>query len=60
MPGVDDVIENFLAPSFADSRYADAAPSTGAEWVGLLIGAVISLGGIATAYHFYVRRRGRP
>jgi NADH-quinone oxidoreductase subunit L len=58
IPGVDHAIESFLEPSFADSAYADAGPSTGAEWLGLLIGGLISLGGIATAYHLYVRRRG--
>jgi NADH-quinone oxidoreductase subunit L len=58
IPGIDHVVETFLEPSFADSRFAAEGPSTGAEWVGLLFGGVISLGGIATAYHFYVRRRG--
>jgi NADH-quinone oxidoreductase subunit L len=58
IPGVDDVIENFLAPSFADSRFHEAGPSTGAEWVGLVVGGLISLAGIAVAYHVYVRNRG--
>jgi NADH-quinone oxidoreductase subunit L len=58
IPGVDHVIESFLEPSFADSKYSVEGPSTGAEWVGLVIGGVISLAGIAVAYHLYVRRRG--
>jgi NADH-quinone oxidoreductase subunit L len=58
IPGVDHVIETFLEPTFADSQYAHAGPSTGAEWLGLLIGGLISLGGIAVAYDVYVRRRG--
>ena len=33
IPGVDDVIENFLEPTFADSRFARRPrPATGAEW----------------------------
>jgi NADH-quinone oxidoreductase subunit L len=58
IPGVDHVIETFLEPSFADSQYANTGPSTGAEWLGLLIGGVIALAGIGAAYHAYVRRRG--
>jgi NADH-quinone oxidoreductase subunit L len=58
VPGVDDVIENFLAPTFADSRFHDTAPTTGSELLGLVAGALISLAGIAVAYHVYVRRRG--
>jgi NADH-quinone oxidoreductase subunit L len=58
VPGVDDVIENFLAPTFADSRFHDTAPTTGNELLGLVAGGLISLAGIALAYHVYVRRRG--
>jgi NADH-quinone oxidoreductase subunit L len=58
IPGVTDVIENFLAPTFEDSAYHEVHPSDSAEWVGLLVGGLISLAGIAAAYHAYVRRRG--
>jgi NADH-quinone oxidoreductase subunit L len=58
VPGLDDLIDNFLAPSFADSHYESATPSDGAEWAGLGVGGVIALAGIATAYYAYVRRRG--
>ena len=58
IPGVTNAIENFLEPTFEDSRYIDTAPSTGAEWIGLLIGGLISIAGIAAAYHVYVRRPG--
>jgi NADH-quinone oxidoreductase subunit L len=58
VPGVTDVVEHFLAPTFEDSAYHEVHPSDSSEWVGLLIGALISLGGIAAAYHAYVRRRG--
>jgi NADH-quinone oxidoreductase subunit L len=58
VPGLDDVIDNFLAPSFADSPYENAAPSDGSEWLGLGVGGLIALAGIAVAYYAYVRRRG--
>jgi NADH-quinone oxidoreductase subunit L len=58
VPGVDQVIHNFLAPSFANSKLAEIEPSTGAEWTGLGIGTVIALLGIAIAYQLYVRQPG--
>jgi NADH-quinone oxidoreductase subunit L len=58
IPGVTDVIEHFLQPTFADSRFADTAPSDGAEWIGLLVGGLVSIAGIGAAYHVYVRRPG--
>jgi NADH-quinone oxidoreductase subunit L len=58
IPGVDHVVESFLEPTFEGSTYAGAAPSTGAAWFGLLVGAIISLAGIAIAYYMYVARPG--
>jgi NADH-quinone oxidoreductase subunit L len=58
IPGVTDVVEHFLAPTFEDSRFHDTAPTEGAELIGLAVGAVISLLGITGAYVAYVRRRG--
>ena len=58
VPGVDDVVEKFLEPTFADSTFHEPVPSDGAEWAGLLVGGLISLAGISAAYVAYVRRRG--
>ena len=58
IPGVTDVLERFLEPTFADSHYVHDHPSDSSEYVGLLIGAAISLGGIAIAATFYLRRPG--
>jgi len=58
VPGVTDMVEKFLEPTFADSHFHDTAPSDRAEWVGLAIGGLISIGGITAAYVAYVRRRG--
>jgi len=57
VPGVTDTLEHFLEPTFEDSRFAHQHPSEGAEWVGLAIGAVVSIAGIALAYVVYIRRR---
>ncbi len=58
VPGVDDVVENFLEPTFAGSRFADTAPSDQSAWIGLLVGGVMSIAGIAIAYSMYVMRPG--
>ena len=58
VPGVSDVIEKFLEPTFADSRFRDTAPSDGAEWLGLVVGGVISILGIGLAWLIYLRRPG--
>src|SRR3954471_10045265 len=60
IPGVDNVVANFLDPVFADSPLAAIHPSTSWSWIGLGIGAVISLAGIAVAYWLYVVRPEAP
>jgi NADH-quinone oxidoreductase subunit L len=51
IPGVSSELHHFLAPSFADSElYETLEPSTSSEWIGLLIGGVIGLSGIAVAW----------
>jgi NADH-quinone oxidoreductase subunit L len=58
VPGVSDVIEKFLEPTFRDSRFHDTAPTDGAEVLGLVVGAVISIIGIGLAWWVYRRRVG--
>jgi NADH-quinone oxidoreductase subunit L len=58
VPGVDEVLHNFLLPTFASSRFVDVEESTAAAWLGLGIGAVVSLTGIWIAYQLYVVRPG--
>jgi NADH-quinone oxidoreductase subunit L len=60
IPGVVHVISDFLEPVFHDSHLAHIHPSAGDEWVGLAIGAVISLLGIGIAWFFYVADPKRP
>jgi NADH-quinone oxidoreductase subunit L len=60
VPGVDEAITKFLDPVFADSPLAAIHPSVSASWVGLAIGAAISLVGIGIAYWAYVLRPQAP
>ncbi|MFL5868491.1 MAG: NADH-quinone oxidoreductase subunit L [Thermoleophilaceae bacterium] len=57
VPGIDDAVNKFLAPSFADSRYANVEPSTGTEWSELAVGGLLAIAAIALAYVIYLRRR---
>jgi NADH-quinone oxidoreductase subunit L len=58
IPGVDDAITRFLDPSFADSKFVHAEVPTSPAWVGLIIGALISVAGILIAYRIWVRSPG--
>jgi NADH-quinone oxidoreductase subunit L len=58
IPGVTHWFQNFLDPSFADSKYLHAEPSTSSEWVGLVVGAGVALAGITIAWVCYIRRPG--
>src|SRR3954452_19375192 len=58
IPGVSNAIDKFLEPTFADSSHYTNVPSTGNEWIGLVVGAVIAVIGIGAAWLVYVRRRG--
>jgi NADH-quinone oxidoreductase subunit L len=57
VPFVDNGLENFLDPTFADSRL-DISPSNGLVGVGLVLGAVLAVGGIWIAYVVWVARPG--
>jgi NADH-quinone oxidoreductase subunit L len=57
--GVVDAIDRFLEPSFADSKYYDSLdPSDSFTLLGLGIGAVLGVLGIAIAYRIWVQRPG--
>jgi NADH-quinone oxidoreductase subunit L len=58
VPGISDVIEKFLEPTFEDSRFHDTAPTDGAEVLGLVVGGVISIVAIGLAWWVYVREPG--
>jgi NADH-quinone oxidoreductase subunit L len=50
-------LQHFLAPTFADSTLVGNASNT-VLVIGLILGALVSLGGIATAYYVWVLRPG--
>ena len=58
IPGIDNGIQRFLAPTFADSRLVRDAPSTGSDWLGLAVGAVIAIIGISIAYRVWIVKPG--
>src|ERR671916_2313227 len=49
IPGATDTLEHFLEPTFEDSRFHDTVPTEGAELLGLVVGAIISVAGISAA-----------
>jgi NADH-quinone oxidoreductase subunit L len=59
IPGVDDAITRFLEPTFADSPLESITVSTADAWLGLLVGGILSILGIAIAYRIWVRDRER-
>jgi NADH-quinone oxidoreductase subunit L len=60
VPGIDEAVTKFLDPTFADSRLSRSSLPTSPAWVGLVIGAVIALAGIAIAYRLWVVSPGVP
>ncbi|HVS28879.1 MAG TPA: NADH-quinone oxidoreductase subunit L [Solirubrobacteraceae bacterium] len=58
IPHVDNAIEQFLRPTFADSALYERHPSDGLLGIGLTLGAILGIVGIAIAYYVWVRRPG--
>jgi NADH-quinone oxidoreductase subunit L len=58
IPGVTHVVENFLHPTFEDSRFAETDVSGGLETLALVVGAATALAGIGLAWLLYVRNPG--
>jgi NADH-quinone oxidoreductase subunit L len=58
IPGVDDAVTRFLAPTFADSRLAHIAVRNGPAWLGLIVGALIAIAGISVAYWIWIVKPG--
>jgi NADH-quinone oxidoreductase subunit L len=58
IPQVDFVIDDFLKPSFGDSSLYATHTRNGLLALGLVLGTVIGVGGIAIAYRIWVQRPG--
>ena len=61
IPGVTSVVHDFLRPTFEESRYYEELhASTTSAWIGIAIGTLIAIVGIAIAYRLYVQDREAP
>jgi NADH-quinone oxidoreductase subunit L len=59
IPNVTDVIDKFLEPTFADSRWQEQLhPSDAMTYGGALLGTLLGLAGIGVAFLIYVKRPG--
>jgi NADH-quinone oxidoreductase subunit L len=58
VPGVDDIIVNFLRPSFAGSPLYEPHTKDGLLIFGMVLGTVLGLAGIAIAYRIWVAKPG--
>jgi NADH-quinone oxidoreductase subunit L len=58
IPEVDFVIDDFLQPSFRDSSLYTTHTRSGLLVLGLVLGTLIGLAGIAIAYRIWVQRPG--
>jgi NADH-quinone oxidoreductase subunit L len=58
IPKVDFVIDDFLRPSFTDSRLYDTHTRNGLLVFGIVLGTVLGLAGIAIAHRVWVARPG--
>jgi NADH-quinone oxidoreductase subunit L len=58
VPGVDDVVVNFLRPTFAGSPLYEPHTKDGLLIFGMVLGTVLGLSGIAIAYRIWVAKPG--
>jgi NADH-quinone oxidoreductase subunit L len=58
IPKVTHAVDNFLAPTFRDSRFYERDPSNGLLAFGLVLGTAVGLAGIAIAYYIWVKNPG--
>jgi NADH-quinone oxidoreductase subunit L len=56
VPGADDVIVNFLRPTFASSPLYEPHTKDGLLIFGMILGTVLGLTGIAIAYRIWVKQ----
>jgi NADH-quinone oxidoreductase subunit L len=58
IPKTDFVIDDFLRPTFATAKAYEPTPKTGLLAIGLTLGTLLGLAGIAIAYRLWVARPG--
>ncbi len=54
VPGIDDVVDKFLTPTFDASPLFHIDPSTTASYEGMFVGGLLSILGIGLAYYLYI------
>jgi NADH-quinone oxidoreductase subunit L len=54
VPGVDAVLEHFLEPTFENSPLYAIVPSNATSYIGMAVGATLSIVGISLAYYLYI------
>jgi NADH-quinone oxidoreductase subunit L len=60
IPHVTHVVDHFLEPTFEGSEFVGHEPSDGLINLGLVLGTVVGLAGIALAWFLWVRRPELP
>jgi NADH-quinone oxidoreductase subunit L len=60
IPSVDSTVEKFLDPVFANSTIAHTHVSGTRAWIGLIVGGLVGLAGIAVAYRLWVKQPEQP
>ncbi len=60
IPGVDEVVFNFLEPTFEDSPLSQIHPTVAESWAGLGKGAAISIFGLFVTWLVYVKKPDVP
>ncbi len=58
IPKVDFVIDDFLSPTFADSKLYEPTTVNSTLVIGLILGTVLGLAGILIAYRVWVQKPG--
>jgi NADH-quinone oxidoreductase subunit L len=58
IPKVDFVIDDFLRPTFAQSKLYETHTRNGLLVLGIVLGTVLGLAGVAIAYRVWVKRPG--
>ncbi|MBK5232315.1 MAG: NADH-quinone oxidoreductase subunit L [Thermoleophilia bacterium] len=60
VPGVDEVVTNFLEPTFEAAPLSHIHPTTHEAWLGLTKGGIISVFGLFVAWVAYMKKPGIP
>jgi NADH-quinone oxidoreductase subunit L len=60
VPGVDELVTEFLTPTFEGSALFEIHEPVGAAWIGLAVGGTFAIVGIGIAYYLYIANPEAP